>query len=389
MTKQTASSNAITMQALRAAAEARIPAMVVGPPGVGKTASIRAMAASMGYELISLVGSQMDPTDVTGLPKGEIIAHDENENPIWGTVYLSPWWQVRIMRERRVMLFLDEFSNSSSAVQAAMLIMLQNREFPNGQVMPDETIVLGAMNPTEQAADGWDLSKPTTNRLLFLTWKSSQQEWFEGMLAAFGQEIDDEEKHWRRTIVKFLEENPSYIHKENVEGGTPEAHGADLNDPSSLEVLRYAWASRRSWDNLAKVLPKTTRNDHMLQDELAAGMVGRSSAVAFREWQMKNSVVDPREVIKDPRKTVDWATIEVSDANIIFKEVNELIDQENWKQVVELLRVVAEKEQHALVGAYIVSMFKNIVAAARAAGETDAARKAVAEVMPLYKNARG
>jgi hypothetical protein len=380
MTKQAASSNAITMQALRAAAEARIPAMVVGAPGVGKTASIRAMAKSMGYELITLAGSQMDPTDVTGLPKGEIITHDENDNPIWGTVYLAPWWQVRIIRERKVMLFLDEFSNTSSAVQAAMLIMLQNREFPNGQTMPEETIVLGAMNPTEQAADGWDLSKPTTNRLLFLTWKAPQREWFDGMLDAFGEDVDDEEKHWRRTVVKFLEENP--------EGGTPEAHGVDLNDPSSLEVLRYAWASRRSWDNLTRVLSKTKRDDHMLQDELAAGMVGRSSAVAFREWQMKNSVVDPRAVLKDPRNAVDWSSIEVSEANIIFKEINELIDQTNWRQVVLLLRVIAEKEQHALVGAYIVQMFKNIVAVARAAGETDDARKAVAEVMPLYKNSK-
>lgn len=171
------SANSITMVSLRATVEARKPCMLVGAPGVGKTATIRAMAESMGYELITLLGSQMDPTDITGLPKGEVIAQDEEGKDIWGTVYLSPWWQVKILQKKKVMLFLDEFSNTSSAVRASMLTMLQNREFPNGTVMPDETIVLGAMNPTEQASDGWELDKPTTNRITFLVWRSLNEDW--------------------------------------------------------------------------------------------------------------------------------------------------------------------------------------------------------------------
>lgn len=384
---QAVTSNAITLQALRASAEARIPAMIVGPPGVGKTASIRKMAETMGYKLITLLGSQMDPTDITGLPKGEVIANDEEGNPIWGTVYLAPWWQVEILRKKKVILFLDEFSNTSSAVRASMLTMLQNREFPNGAVMPEETIVIGAMNPTEQAADGWELDKPTTNRLLFLTWKSPRQDWFAGMLDAWGQEVSEEEKHWRRTVVRFLEDSPSYIHKENSEVGTPEAHGADINDPSALEVLRYAWASRRSWDNLTRILAGVDRKDVMLQDEIAAGLIGRAATTAFREWQMKNSVVSPRDVLRDPKKAVDWTTIDVSEANIILKEITEIIDASNWKQAAVLLDVIAEKECHALVGSYLVDMFRKIVAAAKADGKVEEARSTIAEIMPKYKNA--
>jgi len=362
--------NSVTMSSLKAVCQARIPVMLVGAPGVGKTATIRAMADSMGYSLITLLGSQMDPTDITGLPKGEVIGHDEEGKEIWGTVYLSPWWQVDILQKKKVILFLDEFSNTSSAVRASMLTMLQNREFPNGTTMPPETIVLGAMNPTEQAADGWELDKPTTNRIVFLVWRSLNEDWYNGMLNAWGNKnVSKEEMDWRRRIVAFLKDNPSFVHRENGETeGTPEALGIDANDPSAAEVLRYAWASRRSWDNLSRILAFVDKDDKNIQDEIASGTIGAASAIAFREWLMKNDVLDPRAVIADP-KSVDWSTIEVSDANIIFRAVEELITKDNWRQILALLGEIANQDAQSLVASYVKDFLKKVMVSARAAGE--------------------
>ena len=139
--------------AIKAAMESRMPTMIGGAPGTAKTATIRSIAEEMGYELLTVIGSQMDPTDIVGLPQGQEVGKAENGEPIYATVNLSPWWQARILLKKKVILFLDEFSNTSGAVRASMLTLLQNREFPNGQVMPDETIVIGAMNPADQAAD--------------------------------------------------------------------------------------------------------------------------------------------------------------------------------------------------------------------------------------------
>lgn len=384
------SSNAITLQALRAAVQARVPTMIVGAPGVGKTATIRAMAKSMGYHLITLLGSQMDPTDITGLPKGEVIDHDEEGNELWGTVYLSPWWQVQIIQKKKVILFLDEFSNTSSAVRASMLTLLQNREFPNGTSMPDDTIVIGAMNPTEQAADGWELDKPTTNRLLFLVWKSPRDEWYEGMLNAWGQPVSDDELYWRKRIVAFLKDNPSYLHKENNEmEGTPEAHGVNINDPSEAEVLRYAWSSRRSWDNLSRILAFVEKKDAMLQDEISSGIVGRASAISFREWILENETVDPASVLRNP-KSVDWATVEVSDANIIFRAVVELIDAKTWRQTLKLLDAVAEADAQALVASYITEIIKRVMTSSKAGGsaEVEEAKSLTKQTISKYKLGR-
>lgn len=375
------------MQAVRAAAEARVPVMLVGPPGVGKTATIRALAKSMDYEIITLLGSQMDPTDVTGLPKGEVIAKDDEGNDIWGTVYLSPWWQVRILQKKRVILFLDEYSNSSNAVRAAMLTLLQNREFANGQAMPNETIVLGAMNPTDQAVDGWDLDMPTSNRIMFLNWKSPHAEWFAGMLNAWGEEITDDEKAWRKKIVSFLTENPMYIHRENSAdgGGSPEALGVDVNDPSAAEVLRYAWASRRSWDNLSRILAFTSVTDTELQDEVASGTVGRASAIAFRAWLAANDTIDFQTVLANPR-AYDWANSTVSDANTILSNVSSSIDASNWRQALDLLTAVAEADRVAIAVPFVDEIVKSVIMIAGkiSAKEREEAKEIVRPIFSLY-----
>lgn len=353
-------SNTVSDRALRAAMAARIPAMIVGQPGIGKTARINAIAEEMGYELITIIGSQMDPTDVAGLPKAEIVGHDDEGEPIWGTVNLAPSWQARIIQKKKVILFLDEFSNSSAAVRASMLNILQKREFPNGIVMPPETIIVGAMNPTESAADGWQLDMPTTNRMMFLAWESDRAEWSEGMLKAWGKEVSAEEMTWRRFIVRFLDDNPTYLHKENGELGTAEAHGIADSDPSKLEVAKYAWASRRSWDNLATVLG-VTPNETIVEDTIIKGLVGNASAIAFREWLEKNKTISPQEVLDDP-EAVDWSAITVNEANLLFRAITDMADHTNWESIAKLFDAVSDAKQEALIAGYVRGMLEKIMA---------------------------
>ena len=44
------------------------PVALISQPGQGKTAVVYALAAERGYEVITIVGSQKDRTDITGLP---------------------------------------------------------------------------------------------------------------------------------------------------------------------------------------------------------------------------------------------------------------------------------------------------------------------------------
>lgn len=349
--------NGMTNQAVMAAIQAKTPVMLVGAPGTGKTESVRAIAKLMGYALITLVGSQMDPTDIVGLPKGENLGKTETGEDIFGTVNLAPWWQVRILKEKKVILFLDEFSNTSGATRASMLTMLQNREFPNGYVMPAETIVIGAMNPASQAADGYDLDLPTTNRIFFVPWKTSHDSWYEGMLKAWGNsDAPPAELAWREKIVKFIKENPGELHREPTTAGTKEAYGANLNDPSESEVFRYAWASRRSWDNLSRILTGAPE-DVSIQDMIAQGTVGFSAAAKFRDWLRKNDTINPASVLADPN-SVDWEKLVPNDLSLILRSLTDGVSEKTFIKTLAVFEKVAEEGRAAEGGTYVYDLLK-------------------------------
>lgn len=56
------------LRILNACIQAHVPVGFVGNPGVGKTATIAALAEATGRELIDLSLSTMPPEDVSGLP---------------------------------------------------------------------------------------------------------------------------------------------------------------------------------------------------------------------------------------------------------------------------------------------------------------------------------
>lgn len=347
-----------TLKALQAATKAKIPTVLVGSPGTGKTAVINEMAKDMGYDLISLVGSRLEPTEVGGMPKADSIVTEFG--PVDATVWLAPDWQVEILQKKRVVLFLDEISNASNAVQAALLTILQDHKFANGQAFPDETIVVGAMNPTDEAADGYGISLPLMNRIMWLNWSPTIQEWVDGMKTNWGSPTSEDEMRWKKKIARFIEDNPGSLHRLPVDEGTPQVYASlDTNDSSAMSVYENAWPSRRSWDNLSKVLAESPE-DIFVQDMIGQGLVGFAAMTEFREWLRKNDAISPQEVIDNP-KSVNWEALSLDDATLIFRSIIEMITPENSGKVIEVLDVVADAGRANLAGPYLPEIIKVVV----------------------------
>src|SRR6516164_5849203 len=148
--------------ALGVAVAARVPVLLWGAPGTGKTSTIRAMAEKMGWPCETVIASIREPSDFAGLP---VVVGD-------GVRFAPPGWARRLAEAGRGLLFLDELSTAPPAVQAALLRVVLERVVGD-LALPEDVAVVAAANPPEQAADGWDLSAPLANRLCHLKWETS------------------------------------------------------------------------------------------------------------------------------------------------------------------------------------------------------------------------
>ena len=148
------------LQAMGLCVSARIPVLLWGNPGEGKTAVVES-ARDAGWHVESLIVSHYEPSDFAGLPvlTGE------------GTVSLAPpgWAQRLAAHEGPAIAFFDEFSTASPALQAAALRPLTHYEVGALQ-LPETVSFVAAANPSDVAAAGWELAAPTASRFVHLDW---------------------------------------------------------------------------------------------------------------------------------------------------------------------------------------------------------------------------
>ncbi len=138
-----------TVVSLSIAIQARIPVLAWGPPGVGKTATITAVAEALGLPVEVVIASVREPSDFAGLP---VIRDD-------GVRMEPPAWARRLAAAGRGIVFFDEVSTAPPAVQAALLRVVLDRVVGD-LALPSGVAIVAAANPPEQAAGGWDLSPP-------------------------------------------------------------------------------------------------------------------------------------------------------------------------------------------------------------------------------------
>lgn len=327
--------------------------MLVGNPGLGKSAVVGMLAKHvLHYEMITIIGSQKEPQDVTGFPRQVEYPLPEGEKvPV--TEYAMQLWQFKILRKKKIVLFLDEFSNSTPAVQASMLTILNEREFPDGSKLPEDTVIIGAMNPVETAADGYELGLPVTNRLKFLPWEPSFETWSNGLLSNWGDPdaVKPEVMYWRKVVVSFLQRNPDLLYKlptKDMYADTiTDAKGSSKKDPASLfgfegspaqaDIFKMAYPSNRSWTNFAEELGYCGNNATLMK--LAGnGIVGYEACSKFMSFVrgIGNKRPPVEEAMADPSK-INWGVLDANDVMTLFTQAVQWADAKHDKAAANAL----------------------------------------------------
>src|ERR1700679_951655 len=91
-----------------------LPIFIWGPPGIGKSALVREFAESVGLPCVSLLGSQLAPEDIIGVPQ-----------IVDGRSRFCP--PTLIARDEPYCLFLDELNACSQEVQKAFYSLVLDR----------------------------------------------------------------------------------------------------------------------------------------------------------------------------------------------------------------------------------------------------------------------
>lgn len=270
------------------------PVVLVSQPGQGKTAVVYALAAERGYDVITIVGSQKDRTDITGMPTlvdFSVTRPDGTVDEVRQVEYAVEKWQRTVMENKRVVVFLDELNTAPPDVVSSLLTILADRRFPNGETMPEETVILGAMNDRDTGSEYHDMSPALANRLCLAAYHMPLGAWLDGVRRAWGKTVGEREQWMRRAIADFVDENPGYANMPVDPMGetvSPTQYGFK-SDPANDMIAAHAFPSYRSWDRLAaKIAHASLLEDGSPDTELehfyAGGMIGFKAASAFREF---------------------------------------------------------------------------------------------------------
>ena len=134
------------------------PVFIWGAPGIGKSALVEQFADAVGLPCVSLLGSQLAPEDIIGIPQ---IKNGTSE-------FLPP---KMIARTEPYVLFLDELNACSQEVQKAFYSLIHERRVGEYH-LPAGSVVIGAGNRAQDSAIVKTMSSALINRMFHVQLKA-------------------------------------------------------------------------------------------------------------------------------------------------------------------------------------------------------------------------
>lgn len=142
-----------------------LPISIVSEPGAAKSASIVELCESVGMPSFVIEPGAMGDGAFGVVPvpmNGKIVF----PRPEWTDMFVGADGKQEIPG----VIFIDELTTAEHTIQKALLGLMLERRI-GGFQLPGCVRTVGAYNPPEQAAGGFDLSPPLANRMGHIDWK--------------------------------------------------------------------------------------------------------------------------------------------------------------------------------------------------------------------------
>src|SRR6266567_1322101 len=224
------------------------PVFIWGPPGIGKSSLVQQFAAQVGLPCVSLLGSQLAPEDLIGVPQ-----------IVDGCSRFCP--PVSIARTAPYCLFLDELNACSHEVQKAFYSLIHERRIGE-YFLPEGSVVVGAGNRAQDSAIVKPMSSALINRMVHVHLKASHRDWLA----------------WARRsgihpwVVDYISQRPDHL------ATAPPRHEEPFSTPRAWHILSDLLDSYGAGSADGPEMP-----DELLRI-LALGTVSPSHAGQFRGY---------------------------------------------------------------------------------------------------------
>ena len=200
------------------------PVFIWGAPGIGKSALVEQFAEKVGLPCVSLLGSQLAPEDIIGIPqiKGET------------SEFLPP---KMIARKEPYVLFLDELNACSQEVQKAFYSLIHEHRIGEYH-LPEGSIVIGAGNRAQDSAIVKTMSSALVNRMFHVQLKVDPAQWLSW---AYENDIHS----W---VTEYISQRPDHL----------------FSEPPKTEE---PYSTPRSWHMLSDALKESGAGEKELPEE--------------------------------------------------------------------------------------------------------------------------
>jgi hypothetical protein len=186
------------------------PVFIWGPPGIGKSALVQGFAEAVGLPCVSLLGSQLAPEDLIGVPQ-----------ILDGTSHFCP--PRMIARAEPYCLFLDELNACSHEVQKAFYSLIHERRIGEYH-LPAGSIVVGAGNRAQDSAIVRPMSSALLNRMVHVHLRAAPRDWLDW---AYGSGIHP-------LVIDYIQTRPDHLWSQ------PPKHEEPFSTPRAWHMLSDA-----------------------------------------------------------------------------------------------------------------------------------------------------
>lgn len=221
------------------------PIFIWGQPGIGKSAIVEQYASKTGLECVALLGSQLSPEDIIGIPQ-----------ILDGNFRFCP--PRLIAKHEPYCLFLDEFNACSLEVQKVFYTLIQDRRIGEYH-LPEGSVVIAAGNRAQDYAIVNHLSSALINRMIHIHIESSTQNWIKWARENFLHPL----------IIEYIQIHPEHLTKLPTSDESP-------------------YSTPRSWHILSDALREiSAKESFVIYQALCYGSLSEDHATEFLKFAEK------------------------------------------------------------------------------------------------------